>query len=126
MCKYAFISDPWVDYDLVYSPDYYAGRGADPLLDYVFELECPGETVRMYEWRGILRAVGSLRPIDSLTSWLDFGCENGGLVRYCRDTCRIVGFEKAEWIRDQSRAHGIPVLNEEDLPHHRVSLRARE
>ena len=114
-CGYAFISDPLADYDEIYSPEYYAGHGADPLLDYIYELEYPAKSIRMYEWRGIRTAVSSLCKVGPNTNWLDFGCGNGGLVRYCRDACRIVGFEKAGWIRDQSTKHGIPVLTEVEL-----------
>lgn len=35
-------------------------------------------------------------------------------MRHCRDACRIVGFETG-WIRDQARAHGIPLLGPDDL-----------
>ena len=114
-CRYSFISDPLSNLAEVYSPEYYRGTGADPLLDYVFELEHPAETVRQYEWRGILRAVNSLFPLSPDTTWLDYGCGNGGLVRYCRERCHIAGFEAAGWIRDQSRDHGITVLGEQDL-----------
>jgi SAM-dependent methyltransferase len=113
-CHFTFISNPWTDFDEIYSPEYYDGRGADPLLDYVSELERPAETIRLYEWRGIRQAVSSLIPLNSNTHWLDFGCGNGGLVRYCRNDCRIVGFETG-WIRDRSSAHGIPILDRVDL-----------
>lgn len=54
----------------------------------VYELEHPEATVRQYEWRGIQRLVVHLCPLTAETQWLDFGCGNGGLVRYvriCRD-----------------------------------------
>jgi SAM-dependent methyltransferase len=113
-CCYAFISDHLTDFAAIYSAEYYNGRGVDPLVDYVFELECPGETIRVNEWRGVRQAVDSLVKLQSHTNWLDFGCGNGGLVRFCRDDCRIVGFETG-WICDKSREHGIPILTEDEL-----------
>lgn len=113
-CGFAFISDPLTDYAAIYSAEYYCRRGVDPLVDYVFELECPGETIRVSEWRGVRQAVDSLVKLHPHTNWLDFGCGNGGLVRFCHDDCRIVGFETG-WICDKSRELGIPVLREDEL-----------
>jgi len=104
-----------IDYAEVYSSDYYNGRGADPLVDYVFELEFPGKTIRLHEWQGIQQVIASLHNFDLSTNWLDFGCGNGGLVRHCRDACRIVGFESSSWMRDKAREHRIPILGEGDL-----------
>jgi cyclopropane fatty-acyl-phospholipid synthase-like methyltransferase len=81
-CGFAFVSDPWVDFDLIYSEQYYAGQGADPLVDYVYEREHPTETIRNYEWRGVLERVGSLVALQPGTTWLDYGCGTGGLVRF--------------------------------------------
>jgi SAM-dependent methyltransferase len=110
-CRFSFVADPWTDYAAIYSEAYYSGRGADPLVDYVFELEHPDETIRQYEWRGVVRAVGSLRTLDEGSRWLDFGCGNGGLVRYIREqgVSDAVGFEEG-WIADRARAAGIPIL----------------
>jgi SAM-dependent methyltransferase len=100
----------------VYSDDYYAGRGPDPLVDYKFELDFPEGTIRLYEWRGITTAIKSLTHVEASTSWLDFGCGNGGLVRYCRNQhiCEAVGFEEGA-IRDEAAYHGIPILHRGDL-----------
>jgi len=115
-CRYSFIANPRTDYANLYSADYYAGKGADPLVDYLFELEHPRQSIRLYEWRGILRAVEALTAIGPETQWLDFGCGNGGLVRYCREQrrCRIVGFEEG-WITDKAVERGIPILDAEQL-----------
>ena len=115
-CGYAFVSNPWLDYAAVYTEEYYRGEGADPLVDYTFELDHPADTIRRYEWRGILKAVGSLVPVTARTRWLDFGCGNGGLVRYCREQagCDIVGFDEG-WIRDRAAARGIPYLTETEV-----------
>jgi hypothetical protein len=96
MCRYAFVGNPWTDYAAIYSDAYYEGRGADPLVDYAFELEHPESTIRFYEWRGILKTVESLVKVTPQTVWLDFGCGNGGLVRWVgsKNAARISGFEE--------------------------------
>lgn len=115
-CGFTFVSNPWTNYEEIYSEDYFAGKGADPWVDYVFELEHPDETIRIYEWRGILEAVRSLVSLTANTRWLDFSCGNGGLVRYCRQTevCRIVGFEEGP-ITAKAREFGIPLITREEL-----------
>ncbi|MBM3787498.1 MAG: class I SAM-dependent methyltransferase [Acidobacteria bacterium] len=115
-CAFAFIGNPWTDYARIYDEAYYKGQGADPLVDYVFELDHPDQTIRLYEWRGILETVQSLRPLNSQTKWLDFGCGNGGLVRHVRahSDCQILGFEEG-WITAKAREMGIPVLSPAEL-----------
>jgi SAM-dependent methyltransferase len=108
-CHFGFVADPFTNYAQIYSDAYYRGEGADPLIDYAFELEHPERTIRQYEWRGIYRAVSSLTPLSSDTRWLDFGCGNGGLVRYCRSRqISAVGFEEGA-IADKAIAAGIPL-----------------
>jgi SAM-dependent methyltransferase len=114
VCAYAFVSNPWTDYAEIYSEQYYSGAGPDPLLDYVFELERPEETIRLHEWQGIRRAIASLVPLQPSTTWLDFGCGNGGLVRHCMDACKIVGFDEG-WIRGKSAEFGVPAVDRIEL-----------
>jgi SAM-dependent methyltransferase len=116
ICGFAFIGNPWLDYEAIYSQAYYRGDGADPIVDYVFELEHPEAAIRECEWRGIAGAVESFMPVDSRTRWLDFGCGAGGLVRYCRSNlgCSIWGYERG-WIRDVAASSGIPLLSDEEL-----------
>ncbi len=115
-CFFAYIANPWTEYEKIYSHDYYAGRGADPTVDYLFELKNPERTVRQYEWRGILTAVRQLIPIGPNTQWLDYGCGNGGLVRYCHLHAgySIVGFEEG-CIRQEAAAEGIPFIDTKQL-----------
>jgi SAM-dependent methyltransferase len=115
-CQFAYIADPWTDYAAIYSHDYYTGKGADPLVDYGFELEQPERTVRRYEWRGILRMVESLVSVTDATAWLDFGAGNGGLVRYVADRrpCEIVGFDEG-WISEEAARQGIPFVDAAEL-----------
>jgi 2-polyprenyl-3-methyl-5-hydroxy-6-metoxy-1,4-benzoquinol methylase len=115
-CRFSSVADPWTDYETIYSADYYRGRGADPSVDYAFELEHPGETVRRYEWEGLLRAVSSLLALAPQTRWLDFGCGGGGLVRHVarRAPCLIVGHERGH-IGAQATAAGIPLVTTGEL-----------
>ncbi len=115
-CRFSFVTDPWTEYDAIYSEAYYHGRGADPHVDYVFELEHPETTVRSYEWRGLLRAVESLAPVGRETRWLDFGCGNGGLVRWAREhgVDNVVGHETG-WIASRAQAQGIAMLDASEL-----------
>jgi SAM-dependent methyltransferase len=115
-CGYAFVANPWTEYAEIYSDDYYAGQGADPLVDYHYELEHPDRTIRRYEWRGIATAVSSLMPVGRESFWLDFGCGNGGLVRYCRNRfgCRVAGFESGA-IAAAAARHGVPIVTESGL-----------
>ena len=115
-CQFTFVANPWTDYAAVYNEAYYRGQGPDPWIDYVFELQEPERTVRVYEWRGILEAVQSCVPVDAQTRWLDFGCGNGGLVRYLagHSPCQAAGFEEG-WIAGQARSKDIRVLTESEL-----------
>jgi SAM-dependent methyltransferase len=115
-CHFSFVANPWMDYAAIYSAEYYAGRGADPLVDYLFELERPRSTVRQYEWAGIVQVIQFLTVLRPETQWLDFGCGNGGLVRYvhANSPCAIVGFEEG-WIRDKAVAMGVPVIDRVEL-----------
>jgi SAM-dependent methyltransferase len=85
-------------------------------VDYVFELDHPGSTIRQAEWRGILEAVASLRRVDSSTRWLDYGCGNGGLVRFLRESGLpgTAGYETG-WIASRARSHGLPLLSAAEL-----------
>lgn len=115
-CRFSFVSDPWTDYAAIYDARYYRGEGADPHVDYFFELEHPERTVRCYEWDGILAAVSALRPIDAGTRWADFGCGHGGLVRHvaARTGSAIIGTDTGE-ITGTARSRGIPIVEEAEL-----------
>jgi SAM-dependent methyltransferase len=115
-CGLSFVANPCTDYARIYDEAYYYGKGADPLVDYVFEMDHPKQTVRYYEWRGIVDVVRALKPISADTRWLDFGCGNGGLVRHVRDTirCDVRGFDVG-WITTRARAAGLPIVDEAEL-----------
>lgn len=119
-CHFAFLADPWLELDRIYDERYYEGRGADPLVDYRYELDHPRRTIRVYEWAGIGRMVEELAgKLDGLR-WLDFGCGNGGLVRHLNatTTARAVGFDEGS-IVTAAREQGIPILSAAQLSDHR-------
>ena len=127
-CGYAFVVDPWLDFAAIYDDRYYAGQGADPRVDYRFELDHPERTIRLYEWKGVATIVaelaGSHNPVRGdqagsplhVRRWLDYGCGNGGLVRYLRGRrgAEAFGFEEGSIATEISR-RGIPVLSAEEL-----------
>jgi SAM-dependent methyltransferase len=115
-CGFAFVADPVEDPAAIYSIDYYRGRGADPLVDYFYELDHPERTVRAYEWRGIQRAVAARMALDETTRWLDYGCGNGGLVRHVarHAGCQIAGWDEGAIVAE-ARSRGIPILQQDEL-----------
>jgi SAM-dependent methyltransferase len=120
-CGLSFVADPRVDFGSLYDGEYYAGRGADPTIDYIGEMENP-RTVREYEWRGIVRAVTSITGRADLR-WLDYGCGLGGLVRFARDhgIDATYGFDEgwsATWMQD----HGLALLTRDQLDEYRGSF----
>jgi SAM-dependent methyltransferase len=115
-CLFAFIDPPWSGLSRAYDEQYYRGAGADPSVDYLFELEAPHKTIRFYEWKGFAEMIGALVPLTPKTRWLDYGCGNGGLVRHLRANGQAdaVGYDRG-WIVGQSRRHGIPLLSEREF-----------
>jgi SAM-dependent methyltransferase len=110
-CRYVFVTDPRTDYENLYDEAYYSGRGADRHVDYEQEM-ADRRTIRLYEWRGILRAVGSVVPLTDHTRWLDFGCGLGGFVRYARSRgLDVVGYEQG-YAAARARELGIPLLDD--------------
>ncbi len=115
-CDFAFVADPWTDYETLYSEDYYRGLGADPYVDFVFESEHRNTTIRAYEWRGILANIQKLAPIGPDTRWLDFGCGQGGLLQYCssRVPAQYFGLEEG-WVQDQRAERGFTMIREREV-----------
>ena len=115
-CRFIFVGDPWLDYERLYDEDYYAGRGADPLVDYAYEVDGYAQSIRLYEWRGIHERVGSLTGLGPDTAWLDYGCGAGGLVRYLIQAGhkKAIGFEQ-DWARTRILRLGVPALDRAEL-----------
>ena len=108
-CLFTFVGNARTDYDEIYSEAYYRGEGADPLVDYVYEVENPEQTVRNYEWQGLLSIFRELTSIGA--NWLDFGCGAGGLVRRARLAgIDAIGFDEG-WGANAARARNIPVVD---------------
>jgi len=122
-CNFVSVVNPITDYDKIYNDAYYEGRGADPLVDYTFEVEHPKRTVRIFEWEGILNAVRHhYREGLEGVRWLDYGSGTGGLVRFLRDR-RIEGFGfDVGGYADRARTRGIQILMPSELAERRGSF----
>jgi SAM-dependent methyltransferase len=114
-CSYAYVLEPRTDFAELYDEAYYAGRGADALVDYEREMEDP-RTVRVYEWRGIAAVIDELSVLAPSTRWLDYGAGLGGLVRYTRATvgCESFGFDEG-YGAEQMAARQIPSLTRAEV-----------
>ncbi len=115
VCRYSFVTNPWTEYEGIYSDAYYQGAGADPLIDYNFDLQEPTQTAHFYEWRGVLSAVQSLTLTGESSTWLDFGCGMGGLVQYAlTQGLGAQGFDQGTAAM-RARAAGIPIIDSRQL-----------
>jgi SAM-dependent methyltransferase len=109
-CGFSFVVDPRTDFAELYSPEYYAGNGADPDVDYERALHDRKATQR-YEWDGVIEIVRTLAPLAPASRWLDFGCGLGGLVRYGRrQGLDITGHDEGYGLR-RMELDGVPVLD---------------
>src|ERR1035437_7611175 len=115
-CRFLFVGNPWLDYELIYNDDYYAGRGADPLIGYIDEISDYRYSIRRYEWRGIRDFVASVAGANSSTVWLDYRCGSDGLVRYLNESgfSKTVGFEQP-WAQARLRSLGVPSIDNDAL-----------
>jgi SAM-dependent methyltransferase len=86
-CELSLVLNPRTDFDELYGPDYYAGKGADPLIDYAAD-EARG-SLREIEWSGLLDTVSAIAahksPPTAPLRLLDWGAGLGGLVRMARE-----------------------------------------
>ena len=107
-CQFSCVTNPRADFDAIYDESYYRGEGVDPLVDYEQEM-FDNKTIRQYEWRGVLKAVGSIAGVVQQSAWLDFGCGLGGFVRFLRGR----GFERAYGFDE---GYAASALKEAEIP----------
>jgi 2-polyprenyl-3-methyl-5-hydroxy-6-metoxy-1,4-benzoquinol methylase len=112
-CHFSFIANPRTDYEQLYSEEYYKGRGADPSVDYFYELEHPATSIRTYEWQGICSIFSTLLPAGG--RWLDFGCGSGGMVSYALQRGFDITGSEEGWGAQAGRLKGIPILTAQEL-----------
>ncbi len=117
-CRFAAVTEPRTDFDALYDADYYAGRGADPLVDFAGEMGDPA-TIRRHEWEGIERVVTGLTGRGRDLRWLDYGCGLGGLVRHLRER----GYDQAYGFDE---GFGVGYMEERGIPHLDASALALE
>lgn len=112
-CGLVFVAEPRDDFASLYDAAYYRGDGADSFVNYIEEMG-DNSTIRLYEWRGITRAVAEL--CGSRAKWLDFGCGLGGLVRYAREHGfpDVYGYDQG-WGANWAREHGLDLLDDDQL-----------
>ena len=115
VCFYAYLADPLICYNQIYNEDYYSGFGADPLVNYLHELENPRDSVRRFEWDGIIKILLDLVGSENSKRWLDYGCGNGCLVREgISRGWNTIGYDEG-WITNMAQSRGIPILNKNEL-----------
>ncbi len=86
------------------------------MVDYRFELDRADRTIHTYEWAGIRQIVDEVVGHRDGLRWLDFGCGNGGLVRYLNSNKKVqaCGFDSGA-IVSVARQQGIPIMSEGQL-----------
>jgi SAM-dependent methyltransferase len=121
-CNYRFQGNPNTQFSELYGAQYYKGAGADDLIDYEFELKFPTETIRTYEFMGVLNAVESLLSPhaekvqkESLV-WLDYGCGKGAFVNWLNTWSKHVasGFDIG-FATNEGKKSGIKILDFNEL-----------
>ncbi|MDQ8039725.1 MAG: class I SAM-dependent methyltransferase [Rickettsiella sp.] len=113
-CYFSFVGNPWLEFDKIYSHAYYNGKGADPYVDYFFELNHPESTIRKYEWKGLAKVINRFVSSKYTQYYLDYGCGSGGLVRYLSNNFyfKCFGFEEGSIA---SHFNDISLLSKVDL-----------
>lgn len=113
-CGFACVADPDTLAD-PYDDAYYRGKGADPLVDYLFDTDHPERTIRQLEWRGTLGVIESIKRVGNGTRWLDYGCGTGGFVRWLsRRGVAASGYDQGRGAA-LARERGIAVLDDAQL-----------
>jgi SAM-dependent methyltransferase len=119
-CQFTYVENYRSDFQKIYNEEYYCGLGADPMVDYLYELQNPTKTIRNYEWKGILTIFNELCP--SGKRWLDYGCGVGWGVKYALEAgFDATGFEEG-WAADMCRLSGITILHPDELDNYAGSF----
>ena len=119
-CGFYYVEDACSDLEQIYDRRYYDGAGADPMIDYVFEIAHRQTTIRNYEWQGVADVLASTFGDLVGARWLDFGCGNGGLVRYGNEQCgaEVIGFDEGYSCR-LAMDNGVRILERSELDSYR-------
>ncbi len=117
----------------IYDDAYYAGRGADPYVNYAAEYADFAATDRRYELADLARVAGEFFAGREAKSegaveagralrWLDFGCGAGGLLKYLRQhgvpggrTVEASGHDVGSYAKKLARADGFRIWSIEEL-----------
>ncbi|WFN36788.1 class I SAM-dependent methyltransferase [Methanomicrobium antiquum] len=112
-CNFFFVSNPSYDKKL-YDEAYYHGKGADPLINYIYEIENPDKSIRLYEYEGILKTINAISG-NKKNNWLDIGCGAGGLIKYVSKNSEhnINGFDTG-YGAVFAKKSGIDILTEKE------------
>jgi 2-polyprenyl-3-methyl-5-hydroxy-6-metoxy-1,4-benzoquinol methylase len=120
--------EPFAGY-AIYDDAYYAGRGADPFVDYAAEYRDYRQTDREIEFADVSRVVGrrlTERGARGEISWLDYGCGAGGLLKYLRAAgaiatgggelpLRLAGHDVGAYADRLRTADGFSILGGDEL-----------
>ena len=115
-CDFYFVSNPNRNFDKIYDKKYYCGEGADPLIDYIFEIENPDTTIRIFEYGGILEIIQNVAGKNEKIEWLDLGCGTGGLIQYIQrySNFSIKGYDSG-YGATLAKERGIDILSENEF-----------
>ena len=101
---------------MIYDKKYYSGKGADQLIDYIYEMENSDKTIRVFEYEGILEIIQKLMDKNEKIEWLDLGCGVGGLIQYVQghSDFSIKGYDTG-YGATLAKGRDIEILSEEDF-----------
>jgi len=115
-CDFYFVSNPNRNFDIIYDKQYYSGKGADTLIDYVYEMENPDKSIRIFEYQGILEIIQNILDKNEKIEWLDLGCGTGELIHYVQSHSNfsIKGYDSG-YGATLAIERGIDILSEDEF-----------
>jgi len=115
-CDFYFVSNPNHNFDKIYDEKYYCGKGADKLIDYVYEIENPNKTIRKFEYEGILEIIQTVLGNKEKIEWLDLGCGAGGLIQYIQSfTNHLIQGYDSGYGAILAKERGVEILSDYDF-----------